>query len=239
MNGGGISMSIADNILLISRNVEAAIGRRKQKGFEVSPVKLVAVTKNQNIAAIRAAVAAGVEAIGENRVQEAAGKQPEIISKAEWHLIGHLQTNKTRQAVSLFDLIHSVDSERLAMELDKAAYKMNKRQRILIQVNVAGEETKFGIDPGQVFRLAETISNSRNLVLCGLMTIAPHYEDPEEARPVFRELYRMFEQLRTSQLPHSDIKWLSMGMTNDYQVAVEEGANLVRIGTAIFGSRQY
>lgn len=232
-------MSIIDNITAIRRGIDAALDRRKGRGLEAGPVKLVAVTKNQNTAAMQAAVDAGIECVGENRVQEALAKQEAIRSSVEWHLIGHLQTNKARQAVQAFDLIHSVDSERLALELDKAAAKIGKRQAVLLQVNAAGEATKFGIDAEQTFRMAGVIMSLANLELTGLMTIAPYFENPEDARPVFKEMFQLFTRLRTDSGDNTKITWLSMGMTNDYQVAIEEGSNLVRIGTAIFGPRQY
>lgn len=232
-------MFIADNIAAIRTGIDAALARRKAKGLETGSVKLVAVTKNQTSMAIQDAISSGIECIGENRVQEALAKQAEIGRPVEWHLIGHLQTNKARQAVEVFDLIHSVDSERLAVELDKAAARLGKKQSVLLQVNVAGEETKFGIDAEQTFQMADRIMSLANLELRGLMTIAPHFENPEESRPVFQQMYQLFTRLRSESGAHTNITWLSMGMTNDYQIAVEEGSNLVRIGTAIFGPRQY
>ena len=224
-------MSIEQNI--------AAIKSR----FDTSKVKLVAVTKNHSTDAMLRAIGAGVTAVGENRVQEVLSKHPVIASQSdqlvEWHLIGHLQTNKVRQAVPLVDLIHSVDSERLAVEIDKTAGKLSKRQDILIQVNIAEEDSKFGIASGQALSLAKFVSNLPNVRLCGLMTIAPFTEQIEETRPVFKELYQIYGELTSLNLANTDIRWLSMGMTNDYMIAIEEGANLVRIGTGIFGSRYY
>ncbi|WP_371369294.1 Pyridoxal phosphate homeostasis protein [Sporomusa rhizae] len=223
-------MSIAQNISEIKSKID------------INKVKLVAVTKNHSVPAMVEAIAAGITAVGENRVQEMMAKHPEIQAAGklvEWHLIGHLQTNKVRQAVPLADLIHSVDSEHLAVEIDKTAGKCNKRQDILLQVNVADEDSKFGVELGQALPLAKQISQLAHIRLCGLMTIAPYADDPETLRPVFRELHTLFGELKALNLANTDIKWLSMGMTNDYQVAVEEGANLVRIGTGIFGSRKY
>ncbi|HWR44753.1 YggS family pyridoxal phosphate-dependent enzyme [Sporomusa sp.] len=223
-------MSIAQNIAEI------------QKKIDINKVKLVVVTKNHSASAILEAMASGIIAVGENRVQEMLTKYPAIQAAgklAEWHLIGHLQTNKVRQAVPLADLIHSVDSERLAIEIDKVAGKLGKRQDVLLQVNIADEESKFGIEAGQALPLANFISRLEHIRLCGLMTIAPFSENPETVRPVFKEMYRLFSELKTLKLANTEIKWLSMGMTNDYMVAIEEGANLVRIGTGIFGSRQY
>lgn len=223
-------MSIVQNIAEIKKNIDT------------TKVKLVAVTKNHSVSAMLEAITAGITAVGENRVQEMVTKHPEIQAaghKVEWHLIGHLQTNKVRQVVPLADLIHSVDSQRLAIEIDKAAGKLGKRQDVLLQVNVANEDSKFGVELGQALALAKQISQLEYVRLCGLMTIAPYDEDPETVRPVFKELYQLFSELKALNLTNTDIRWLSMGMTNDYMVAVEEGANLVRIGTGIFGSRQY
>lgn len=223
-------MSIVQNITEIKKNLD------------INKVKLVAVTKNHSVSAMLEAIAAGITAVGENRVQEMLTKHPEIQEagkRVEWHLIGHLQTNKVRQVIPLVDLIHSVDSERLAIEIDKTAAKLGKRQDILMQVNVADEESKFGVKLEQALPLAKQLSQFEHIRLCGLMTVAPYAEDPETVRPVFKELYQFFNELKTLNLANTEIKWLSMGMTNDYLVAVEEGANLVRIGTGIFGSRQY
>ncbi|WP_425061065.1 Pyridoxal phosphate homeostasis protein [Sporomusa carbonis] len=223
-------MSIAQNIAEIKSHID------------INKVKLVAVTKNHDVSAMLEAIAAGITAVGENRVQEMLSKHPEITAHAgrtvEWHLIGHLQTNKVRQAIPVADLIHSVDSERLALEIDKVAGKLNKRQDILIQVNVADEASKFGVRPEQALPLARLISQLENVRLCGLMTIAPFSENAEAVRPVFKELYQLFGELTAMNLANTEIKWLSMGMTNDYRIAIEEGSNLVRIGTGIFGSRK-
>jgi PLP dependent protein len=222
-------MSIAQNIAEIATKIDT------------SKVKLVAVTKNNSVSSMIEAIAAGITAVGENRVQEMLSKHPDIQAAGlttEWHLIGHLQTNKVRQAVPLADLIHSIDSEHLAVEIDKVAAKLGKCQDVLIQVNIADEESKFGTEIDQALPLAKCISQLEHVRLCGLMTIAPYCENPETVRPVFRELYQLYSELKGLNLAHTDIRWLSMGMTNDYMVAIEEGANLVRIGTGIFGSRQ-
>lgn len=222
-------MSIAQNIADITAKID------------LGKVKLVAVTKNHGVASMLESLAAGITAVGENRVQEMLSKHPAIQAAGltpEWHLIGHLQTNKVRQAVPLADLIHSIDSEHLAVEIDKVAAKLGKCQDVLVQVNIADEESKFGTEIGQALPLAKVISQLEHVKLCGLMTIAPYSENPETVRPVFRKLYQLYAELKGLNLAHTDIKWLSMGMTNDYMVAIEEGANLVRIGTGIFGSRQ-
>lgn len=233
-------MSILENLNHIIENINDAIystdSGQKNRG---NGVKLVAVTKNHDVTAIQEVIAAGVISIGENRIQEAAKKAQILESQVEWQLIGHLQTNKARQAVALFDLIHSIDSERLAMEIDRAAGAIGKRQDVLIQVNMANEESKFGVDAKDAMSLSRFISNLEHVRLCGLMTIAPFYENMELARPIFNNMYQLFMEVKAANLANTNIEWLSMGMTNDYRVAVEEGSNLVRIGTGIFGQRQY
>lgn len=231
-------MTIAANVASVKQNINLALARRRASPVTGDTVKIIAVTKNQDASAVQVALAAGLIAAGENRVQEAVTKAAQVTAP-EWHLIGHLQTNKVRQAVPLFTLIHSLDSERLALEIERVAAKHGKRQDVLIQVNVADEDTKFGIAPGEVEALARTVDALPHVRLAGLMTIAPYYDDAEKARPHFRELYRIFAHLKQAKLTNSSIEWLSMGMTNDYTVAVEEGANLVRVGTAIFGPRHY
>jgi hypothetical protein len=233
-------MSIAETLVRINHDIGLALTRRRQDVTGTGQaVKVVAVTKNQDIAAMREAIDAGACNVGENRVQEGLAKAGLLERQAEWHLIGHLQTNKARQAVPQFALIHSVDSLRLAEEINRVAGKIGKRQDILLQVNVAGEDTKFGVPAEETMPLARLISGLEHVRLCGLMTIAPFFENPEEARPVFQKLYKLFMELKAAGLANTSIEWLSMGMTNDHIIAVEEGANLVRIGTAIFGPRDY
>jgi len=233
-------MFIAENLAQIIKNINNAANKANNTGKKISDnVKLLAVTKNHDALAVREAIAAGVMAIGENRIQEAIEKARILDIEVEWQLIGHLQTNKANQAVSLFNMIQSVDSERLAIQIDRAAGKIAKRQDILIQINVANEDTKFGISAKEVMALGRFISNLEHVRLCGLMTVAPFYENTELARPIFREMYQLFMKLRDANLVNTNVEWLSMGMTNDYIVAVEEGSNLVRIGTGIFGERLY
>lgn len=233
-------MLITENLAQITKNINNAINAAPKTRINKSNyVKLVAVTKNHDVAAMEQAIAAGVVCVGENRVQEALGKAETLTAKVEWQLIGHLQTNKVKQAVALFDLIQSVDSERLAIEIDHAAGKIGKRQDILLQVNVANEDTKFGVSVQECMSFAKVISQLENVRLCGLMTVAPFYENAELARPIFRQMYQLFTELEAANLANTNIEWLSMGMTNDYVMAIEEGSNLVRIGTGIFGQRQY
>lgn len=221
----------------VEREIEAARGRRAE-GAE-RPVTLVAVTKNHGVEAMREAIDAGAAVIGENRVQEAASKKETLARDAVWHLIGHLQTNKAKQAVRLFDLIHSVDSERLLTAIDEAAGAIRKVQDILLQVNLAREESKSGMDKEDLPFLLQKADAMPHVRLLGLMCMAPNYGDEEACRPLFREMYGIFERTKRLPFASSEMRWLSMGMTSDYRVAIEEGANLVRVGTAIFGPRQY
>ncbi len=224
------------------REVEKNIGAGREMRTRMAkdePVQLVAVTKNHDVEAMRTAIDAGVTVVGENRVQEAAKKHAILGRDVAWHLIGHLQTNKVKQAVKLFDLIHSVDSEHLLLAVDAAANGIHKVQDILIQVNLAREESKFGVYKEDLPFLVQKADMLKHVHLCGLMCIAPDYEDVELCRPLFREMYDLFEQLKLLPFLSSEMTWLSMGMTHDYRIAVEEGANIVRIGTAIFGPRQY
>lgn len=233
-------MSIQNNIAIVQQNIQAAMKQRANIfGQAPVPVKLIAVTKNHTPAEMQQAIDCGLTVIGENRVQEALAKYDIFERKLEYHLLGHLQTNKVKQAVPLFDLIHSVDSEKLAIHISKVAGELAKIQPVLIEVNVAGEATKQGVSPADVFDFAHKVSSLPNLVVAGLMTVAPHYDNPEETRPLFRTLYDKFMEMKQAGIPNCTMEWLSMGMTNDYSVAIEEGANMVRVGTAIFGARNY
>lgn len=227
-------MSVKENLKLVLDEIEKAKSRRN---FDFGDVTLVAVTKNHGVDVMREAIDSGVTNIGENRVQEATEKfqvlERDGLTK---HLIGHLQTNKAKQAVKLFDLIHSVDSENLAAAIDKAAGVIGKVQDVLIQINLANEETKFGISEEHLQNLIGTVDTLKNIRLRGLMLIAPNYADVENCRPLFRNMRKIFEQVGKTR---QDFDFLSMGMTHDYKIAVEEGANIVRVGTAIFGERIY
>ena len=180
-----------------------------------------------------------MQEIGENRIQEAKSKFDVLDRKVKWHLIGHLQTNKAKQAVKYFDLIHSIDSEHLAVAVNHAAASIDKIQDVLVQVNLAEEASKSGIHEDGLMDLLKAVDSLENLRLRGLMLIAPNYEDVEECRPLFRNMYGIFQRIRGMEWKRAKIEYLSMGMTHDYRIAVEEGANIVRVGTAIFGQRQY
>ena len=228
---------IAEKLHEVEERIAAAKARRAKTLTD--NVTLVAVTKNHDVAAMREAIDAGATQGGENRVQEAQGKHETLDRTVTWHLIGHLQTNKAKQAVKLFDLIHSVDSEHLARAIDKEAAKLNKVQDILVQVNVAKEAQKSGVmeeDLRPLMGLCDALPNVRVL---GLMFIAPDYEDRERCRPLFRHMHEIFLAAKDISWKTSNIIYLSMGMSHDYEMAIEEGANIVRVGTAIFGPRQY
>jgi len=202
-----------------------------------SGVKLVAAAKGHTPSEELAAVRAGAKIIGENYVQEAE-KSYEIIGRqAEWHFIGHLQQNKVKKAVGLFDLIQTVDSVSLAGEIDRRCAEIGKVMPVLIEINSGGEPQKSGILPKDAPALAQAISQMKNLHLAGLMTIGPYSSNPENIRPYFSRMRKLFDYLSGLRLPGVEMKYLSMGMTDSYRVAIEEGANMVRLGTAIFGSR--
>ena len=229
---------IYERLQSVRAEIAAARARRTRVSAE-APVELIAVTKNHPVEAMQKAIDAGVMNIGENRVQEALSKARTLARAVKWHLIGHLQTNKVKHAVRQFDLIHSVDSLRLAQEINKAAEKFDKVQNILIQVNLAREERKSGIYREDLDDLLAEIGRLPSIRLQGFMCIAPNYDDVEECRPLFRAMYELYQQGKERAPRTADIRYLSMGMSNDYEIAVEEGANLVRVGTAIFGARQY
>jgi pyridoxal phosphate enzyme (YggS family) len=197
----------------------------------------VPVTKNRSISEINKVIAAGYQVLGENRVQELQEKFPQVPTNIEWHLIGHLQRNKVKYITDKVRLIHSLDSYKLALEINRRMQPQNRPMNCLIQVNVAMEKNKHGLEMQEVIPFLEEVSLLPFLKIKGLMTIAPQVDDPEEVRPIFRELAKLFASLKKKDLPNVEMDFLSMGMTNDFSVAVEEGANIVRIGSAIFGPR--
>jgi len=200
-------------------------------------IRLLAAAKSQSVEAIRAAIGAGVTLIGENYVQEAADKKKLIADAVEWHMIGHLQRNKAKVAVQLFDVIESLDNLALARELDKEGAKRGKTIRAFVEVNLGGEESKSGIVKDRVSSMCVELDKLTHLRVEGLMTVPPFRENLEDVRPYFRELRQLRAQLNELRLPNLQLKELSMGMTHDYTVAIEEGATIVRIGTALFGPR--
>lgn len=228
---------LADNLKQVQAVIATALAVRKNKAaLTGDSVTLVAVTKNHPPEVITDIEALGVGNVGENRVQEAKHKQETLGKQGYWHLIGHLQSNKARQAVALFDLIESIDSEHLLAAVDKEAARIGKVQDVLLQLNIAHEEQKSGLDREAYLELLPKIDEYKNVRLRGLMVIAQKCDDVEETRPVFAAGYRAFTRLKKER-PEVDL--LSMGMSSDYRIAIEEGANVVRVGTALFGQRDY
>ena len=227
--------AIRDNIADIKKRIENAALRSGRKADDIC---LIAVSKTRTAQEVDIAASCGITDVGENKVQEIIAKKPQVVSDLRWHLIGHLQTNKVKSIIDKVDVIHSVDSIHLAQEINKRAEQLKTVKDILLQVNVAGEEQKFGFSPEDAKAAAYEISEKLNNVkIRGLMQIAPFAEDPEDVRIYFRRLFSFYEELKRDIAPQADM--LSMGMSGDFEIAVEEGATHVRVGTAIFGERDY
>lgn len=227
-------MSVADNIRLV-RETMAEAARRS--GRDPAAVRLMAVTKKVDDDRIIEAIRAGVEIVGENYVQEAKRKLDKMGKDAEWHMIGHLQTNKAKYAVRLFDVVQSVDRMELAQELDRRARADGRVMKVLIEVNIGGEQTKSGVPRETALALVRATAPLENLSIQGLMTMPPWFDDPEEARPFFGALRELRNRIIAEKIPRVEMRELSMGMTGDFAVAIEEGATIVRIGRGIFGER--
>lgn len=208
-------------------------------GRNPNEVTLIAVSKTKPMSLIREAVEYGIIDFGENKVQELCSKTEEIKTPLNWHMIGHLQRNKVKYIIDKTSLIHSVDSYRLAEKISEEAAKKNIICPILIEVNVAGEESKYGVKPKEVLPFLLEISKLSNIIVKGLMTIAPFVDNPEENRIHFKELRNLYIDIKTKNIDNVNMSELSMGMTGDYEVAIEEGATYVRVGTGIFGQRNY
>jgi hypothetical protein len=226
-------MSVAQNILLVKERIAAACQRAGRRPEEVT---LVAVTKTVHASIIRQALDAGIRIIGENRVQEAGSKFAEIGAAAEWHLVGHLQTNKVKPALSIFSAIQSVDSLRLAQEIQRHAEAARRAVEVYLEINTSGEPSKFGVTPSDAHDLARQIVSLPNLRLTGLMTIGALTTDAVRLRGCFRMLREKRDEI-AGALPNVELRNLSMGMTDDFEIAIEEGSTMVRIGRAIFGER--
>lgn len=228
---------LAENLKLVRNNINVALAKRKNKSMVTGKnVTLVAVTKNHPPEVITDIQELGVANVGENRVQEAKHKQDFLGKHGKWHLIGHLQTNKARQAVACFDLIESIDSEHLLAVINKEAERIGKVQDVLFQLNIAHEEQKSGFAKEEYLATLTKLESYKNVHLRGLMVIAPKSNDEVLLRAVFSAGYRAFLRLRKK---YKDVDILSMGMSGDYCLAIEEGANVVRVGTALFGQRDY
>ncbi len=223
---------IQNNLERLKESIDETARKIGRKGQDIT---LVVVTKTRSIDEIRETYKCGQRVIGENKIQEAKSKYQSLSDlDLQWHLIGHLQRNKVKDAIEIFSMIQSVDSIRLAEEIDKRCEQRNKIMDILIEVNVSGEESKYGFRQNEVLSELETISNMKNIKVLGLMTMAPFEINPEDTRPVFSGLRELRDKVATQNIPNVEMKYLSMGMTNDYMVAIEEGSNMVRIGTAVF-----
>jgi pyridoxal phosphate enzyme (YggS family) len=237
-----VETAVAESVLPVAARLTAVreriAGAARRAGRDPGAVTLVAVSKTFPPEHIRLAVAAGVADLGENRVQEAEAKIPQLPAELRWHLVGHLQSNKVRRAIELFSLIHGVDTVSLGQAIGKRAAHRARPADVLLQVNVAGKETQHGFAPEEVAGAADALAGVSGLALDGLMCIAPEADDPEAARPAFRLLARLYGDL-APRLQRAGHPWrhLSMGMSHDFPVAVEEGATLVRVGRAIFGER--
>ncbi|MDI6741467.1 MAG: YggS family pyridoxal phosphate-dependent enzyme [Smithella sp.] len=226
---------IAANIETIRQRIETVAARCNRSP---ASIKLLAATKTVSPAVIEEAIRAGITAAGENYVQEAQAKIDAIGKRVEWHMIGHLQTNKAKYAVKLFDYIHSVDRMDLAREIDKRAALAGRKINVLVEINVSGEETKNGIPESQAIGLMKDLSGLENISVQGLMTMAPYSDDPENSRPYFSELKSLQQKIIDEGIVGIQLHELSMGMTDDFEIAIEEGSTIVRIGRAIFGERK-
>ncbi|HPC85609.1 MAG TPA: YggS family pyridoxal phosphate-dependent enzyme [Smithellaceae bacterium] len=227
---------IEANIQNIRQRIAAAAARAHR---DPAGIRLMAVSKTVEPERIQRALDAGITLLGENYVQEAREKIPAVGRGAEWHMIGHLQTNKAKYVVHLFDWIHSVDRLELAQELDKRAFQHNRRLNVLVEVNVSGEASKNGIEPSGVPELVRRISALPHLTIRGLMTMPPYSDNPEHSRPYFQALRGLRDEIHAAAIPNVRMDELSMGMTDDFEVAVEEGATIIRVGRAIFGERRH
>jgi len=228
---------IKENISKVKERISYTCSKTNQNPDSIT---IIAVTKARTAEQIKEAIDAGITDIAENKVQEAIVKYNDLrpttydLQPTKWHLVGHLQTNKVKEAVKIFDLIQSVDSIHLAQEIDKQAARINKIQDILIEVKTSPETTKFGLKPNEVIEVMEEIAKFKNINIKGLMTIAPLFDNPEKTRPYFRMLRELKDRINDLRATTYDLQILSMGMTDDFEVAIEEGSNMVRLGRAIF-----
>ena len=227
---------VRDNLIKVQQKIDEACER---SGRDPKEVTLIAVSKTKPIEMIEEAIDAGKTQFGENKAQEMKEKYEALPKNLEWHFIGHLQTNKVKYVVGRAGLIHSVDSLHLAEAIEKECEKKDVHANILVEVNVAGEDSKVGIKPEETESLIRQIAKLPRVHVRGLMTIAPFVEKPEENRPIFHKLHKLLVDISAKNIDNIDMNVLSMGMTNDYEIAVEEGATHVRVGTGIFGERNY
>ena len=233
---GEISEMLAENLQNVEERIQAACARANRDRNEVT---LIAVSKTKPVSMLEEVYAEGIRCFGEDKVQELTEKHDKLPSDVKWHMIGHLQRNKVKYIVDKVDLIHSVDSVRLAETIEQEAVKKDVIVPVLVEVNVAEEDSKFGLKVNEVLSIIEEISKFPHIRIKGLMTIAPYVENPEENRPVFARLRKLSVDIAEKNIDNVSVEILSMGMTNDYEVAIEEGATMVRVGTGIFGERNY
>ncbi|MCC6038512.1 MAG: YggS family pyridoxal phosphate-dependent enzyme [Armatimonadetes bacterium] len=233
-SGVTVAEQVKENLMRVRERIALAAERA---GRDPAEIVLVGATKSVDVERIRAAIEAGLEHIGENYAQEAWAKYQQIGDAVTWHFIGHLQTNKAKLVVRFCKFVQSLDRLALAEELNKRAEQMGRIVECLVEVNVGGEATKSGVALEEVERLIRQASQFPNIRIVGLMAIPPYLPDPEQVRPFFRKMRELFERLKGLDLPNVEMRYLSMGMSHDFEVAIEEGANMVRIGTAIFGPR--
>lgn len=227
---------LKENLESVEEKIQAACDRAGRKREEVT---LIAVSKTKPVSMLQEAYDLGVRIFGENKVQEIRDKYEALPKDIEWHMIGHLQTNKVKYIVDKVKLIHSVDSLKLAETIEKEAEKHNCTADILLEVNVAEEESKYGLRTKEVLPLYDEIRQYSHIKVRGLMTIAPFVDNPEKNRTIFADLHKLYVDIKEKNIDNDTVSILSMGMTNDYEVAIEEGATMVRIGTGIFGARDY
>lgn len=230
---------------ILMSQIEENLGRLRARIFKVcekvkrdpQEIKIVAVSKNVPVEKIKEALECGIQIIGENKVQEAQAKYDQVDKKVLWHLVGHLQSNKVKRALEIFDLIQSVDSLKLAEEIDQRAQEKNKIFPVLIEVNTSGEKSKYGVRPDETVDLVSKLAELKNLKVKGIMTIASLTDDRVKVKESFRSLRNTYDMLKETEILNLDLEYLSMGMSSDFEMALEEGSNMLRIGTAIFGPR--
>lgn len=227
---------VTENLKQVEEKIVKACERSGRPREEVT---LIAVSKTKPVEMIEEAMRSGIRIFGENKVQEIIKKEAVLPNDIDWHLIGHLQRNKVRQIAGKVAMIHSVDSLRLAEQIQKEYEKINETAKILVEVNVAREESKFGLMPEETEKVVREIAKMPNITVCGLMTIAPYVENPEDNRVHFQNLRKLLVDINAKNIDNISMRELSMGMTGDYEIAIEEGATFVRVGTGIFGERQY
>jgi PLP dependent protein len=227
---------INDNLNILQKRIEKSC---RKSGRNFSEITLVGVTKTLPSDIIKEAVSCGIYDLGENKVQELLSKKDDLPIDIRWHLIGHLQRNKAKLIVDFVHLIHSIDTIDLAVEIDRLAKKVKRQIPVLVQVNTSFEDSKFGTEPENTLSLVKEISALENIKVTGLMTIGAFFSDPEMVRPCFKNLKSIFDKIKALNLNNVEMEHLSMGMTNDFEVAIEEGATIIRIGTALFGERNY